>query len=107
MTIGSPFAASVSGPGTEDTYATRLLSGDQATVRPVPGSGAFVPVISATKRTPLPSGRATTRPVLPAARPRYAIHCESGDHWGSPDGSLSPPNRTDFVSASVITHSCV
>jgi len=59
------------------------------------------------RRTPLPSGRATTRPVLPAARPRYAIHWESGDHWGSPDGSLSPPNRTDFVSASVITHSCV
>jgi hypothetical protein len=48
----------------------RLASGDQATVLPLPGSGAFVPGISAMNLTPVPSGRAMTRPVLSPVRPR-------------------------------------
>src|SRR5438093_13169521 len=105
MTTGSPVASAVSGPGADDTKAMRLLSGDHAIVLPDPGSGAFVPVISAMKRAPAPSGRAIARPVLSPTRPRYAIHCPSGDHSGSPDVSFSPPNRTLLPSASVITHS--
>src|SRR5712692_2977825 len=104
MTIGSPVASAVSGPGTADTNAIRLLSGDHATVLPVPGSGAFVPDISTTNRAPLPSARATASPDLSPARPRYAIHCPSGDHSGLVDGSFSPPKRTVLPSASVITH---
>ena len=42
MTIGSPVASAVSGPGLADTYAICLLSGDQAVVLPVVGSGALV-----------------------------------------------------------------
>jgi hypothetical protein len=34
MTIGSPFASSVSGPGVVETNAIRFESGDQAMERP-------------------------------------------------------------------------
>ena len=105
ITIGSPVASAVSGPGVDETNAIRLPSGDQATVRPLPGSGAFVPDISATNRAPAPSGRATTSPVLSPTRPRYAIDWPSGDQSGLPDGSLSAPKRTLLPSASVITQS--
>src|SRR5262245_545792 len=105
MTTGSPVASAVSGPGTDDTNAMRRLSGDHAMVSPEPGSGAFVPVISAMKRAAVPSGRAIARPVLSPTRPRYAIHCPSGDHSGLPDVSFSLPNRTLLPSASAITQS--
>ena len=70
ITIGSPVASAVSGPGTDETNAIRLPSGDQATVLPVVGSGLLVPDISARNRAPLPSGRATTSPLLSPTRPR-------------------------------------
>src|SRR5206468_2257756 len=105
MTIGSPVASAVSGPGTAEMNAMRLPSGDHATVFPVVGSGLLVPDVSARNRTPVPSGRATTSPALSPARPWYAIDCPSGDHSGPPDDSLSPPKRTVFPSASVITQS--
>src|SRR5216117_463183 len=106
MTIGSPVASAVSGPGTDETNAIRLPSGDQAMLLPLPGSGALVPVISANSRAPAPSGLATTRPAFPPTRPRYAIHWPSGDQCGSPDDSLSPPKRTLLPSASVMTEIC-
>src|SRR6478735_4280537 len=105
ITIGSPVASAVSGPGTAETNAIRLLSGDHATVLPVVGSGLLVPDISARNRAPVPSGRATTSPALSLTRPRYAIDRPSGDHSGFPDGSLSPPNLTVRPSAIVITQS--
>ena len=105
MTIGSPVALAVSGPGTDDTNAIRLPSGDHAIVAPLPGSGALVPVISARKRAPDPSGRETTSPVLSPTRPRYTSDWPSADHTGLPDESRSPPTRTVFPSATVITHS--
>src|SRR5580765_7178955 len=105
MTIGSPVASAVSGPGTEETNAMRLPSGDQVTVLPVVGSGLLVPDISARKRAPLPSGCAITRPALSPTRPRYAIHWLSGDQVGLPEDSFSPPRRVALPSASVITHS--
>src|SRR5262245_59139919 len=105
MTIGSPVASAVSGPGTDETNARRLPSGDHATLLPAPGSGAFVPVISAMKRAEVPSARATKRPDLSPLWPLYAISWPSGDHSGLPDVSLSPPNRTVLPSESDITHS--
>src|SRR6187455_2775276 len=105
MTIGSPVASAVSGPGTDEMNAMRLLSGDHATVFPVVGSGLLVPDISARKRAPVPSGLATISPDFSPARPRYATHCASGDHSGLPDDSLSPPKRTVLPSAIVITDS--
>src|SRR5581483_12520587 len=106
MTTGSPAAAAASGPGTADTNAMRLLSGDHATDLPSPGSGAFVEFISARNRAPLPSARATTSPVLSPTRPRYAIDWPSGDHSGLPLGSFSPPIRTLLPSGSVMIQSC-
>src|SRR5438874_13350512 len=85
ITIGSPVASAVSGPGVEETDAIRLPSGAHAIVCPDPGSGAFVPLISATKRADDPSGLATTRPLFSPTRPRYAIHWLSGDHCGLPE----------------------
>src|SRR6516162_5876270 len=103
MTIGSPVASAVSGPGTDDTNAIRFPSGDHATVLPVVGSGLFVPDMSARNRAPVPSGCTIERPALSPTRPLYAIHCPSGDQLGFPDGSLSPPTRKVLPSASVIT----
>src|SRR5262245_16779256 len=103
MTIGSPVASAVSGPGTLETNAICLPSGDHATVAPVVGSGLLVPVISARNFAPVPSGRAIARPLLSPTRPRYAIHCPSGDHTGLAEPSFSPPNRTVLPSATVIT----
>src|SRR5262245_65064314 len=105
MTIGSPVASAVSGPGTLETNAICLPSGDHATVAPVVGSGLLVPVISARNFALVPSGRAMARPVLSPTRPRYASHCPSGDHTGFPEPSFSPPNRTVLPSATVITQS--
>src|SRR5882672_12813826 len=98
MTIGSPFASAVSGPGTDDTNAIRFPSGDHATLVPMPGSGAFVPVISARNLAPVPSGFAIASPLLPSAtviteiwpygRPgpsllstTYATRVPSGESW--------------------------
>ena len=91
ITIGSPLASAVSGPGVDETNAIRLPSGDHATVRPLPGNGALVPDISATNRAPPPSARATTSPVLSPTLPRKAIDWPSGDQTGLPDASLSAP----------------
>src|SRR6187200_389872 len=103
MTIGSPFAPAVSGPGVAETNAIRLPSGDHAGLVLLPGSGAFVPTTSASSLAPLPSGLAITRPLFSPTRPWYAINCPSGDQWGSSDESLSAPNRTLLPSASVFT----
>ena len=46
ITIGSPLASAVSGPGVAEINAICLLSGDHVTSAPVPGSGAFVPLAS-------------------------------------------------------------
>src|SRR6476619_2448089 len=97
--MGSPVASAVSGPATDDTNAIRLPSGAHAIVLPDPGSGAFVPLSSASHFAPDPSGFATTRPDLSPTRPRYAIHWLSDDRSGFPDGSLSAPKRTLFPSA--------
>src|SRR5262245_25696172 len=104
MTMGSPLASAVSGPATDWTKPIRLRSGAHAIVLPDPGSGAFVPVSSASHLAPDPSGFAMTRPDLSPTWPRYAIHWLSGDHSGFPEGSLSAPKRTLFPSAIVITH---
>src|SRR5581483_1548568 len=106
MTTGSPVASAVSGPGCADTKAIRFPSGDHEGMVWEPGSGAFVPIVSASSLAPVPSGRATTTPCLPPTDPEYAIHWPSGDHTGPPDGSLSPPNLTVRPSAIVMTHSC-
>src|ERR671923_1806555 len=92
--MGSPVASFVSGPGTADTNAMRLLSGDHAMLRPTPGSGLLVPCVSAINRAPLPSGCAMTNPDFSPDLPLYAIHCPSGDHSGFPEGSFSAPKRT-------------
>src|SRR6476646_9747580 len=83
----------------------RFPSGDHATVLPAVGNGLFVSDISARKRAPVPSGCAIARPALSPTRPLYAIHWLSGDQFGFPDGSLSPPIREVLPSASVITQS--
>src|SRR5580765_5730583 len=105
MTMGSPVASAVSGPGTDDTKAMRFPSGAQATVLPVVGSGLLVPVISARKRALEPSGCAIARPALSPTRPLYAIHWLSGDQFAFPDGSFPAPMRVVLPSASVITQS--
>src|SRR5262245_789407 len=105
MTIGSPLASAVSGPGVVETNAMRLPSGDQAGLVVLPGSGALVPATSARSFAPVPSGFATTSPLFPSTRPRYTIDWPSGDHCGSPEDSFSAPKRTLLPSASVITQS--
>src|SRR5262245_46874138 len=104
ITIGSPVAPAASGPSTDETKTIPMPSGAVAVVLPDPGSGALVPVSSASPLAPDPSGFAMTRPDLSPTRPRYAIHWLSGDHSGFPAGSLSAPKRTLFPSAIVITH---
>src|SRR4029453_667360 len=106
MTIGSPFAAAVSGPGVAETNAIRLPSGDHVGLVLLPGSGAFVPATSASSLALLPSGLAITRPLFSPTRPRYAIHWPSGDQCGSSDESLSAPKRTLLPSGNVITQTC-
>src|ERR1700730_17950758 len=91
MTIGSPLAALASVPGVEDTKASRLPSGDQATSLPVPGSGLLVPFVGARKGTSDPSARATKSPDLSPWLPDRANHFPSGDHSGLPAASFSPP----------------
>src|SRR4051812_17410702 len=105
MTRGSPGASAVSGPGTEETKAMRLPSGDQATLLPVVGNGLLGPAISARNFAPAPSACAIANPALSPTRPRYASHWLSADQVGLPDGSFSLPNRIVFPAASVITQS--
>src|SRR5262249_41614079 len=102
MTIGSPVASAVSGPGVDPTNAMRLSSGDQVGVVLDPGNGALVPPASARTLALVPSARTTARPFLPPTEPRYASHCPSCDQTGSPEGSFSPPGRTDLPSATVM-----
>ena len=59
MTAGSPVASFVSGPGTVDTNAICLESGDQSMAAPSNVSGEFVSIISVRKRLPVPSAFAT------------------------------------------------
>src|SRR5271169_3640674 len=106
MTIGSPVASPVSGPGCEETYAIRWLSGDHAMFFPVVGSGALVPSKGPRYFLSLPSGRATSMPDLVPRRPEYAIHFPSGDHSGSPDGSSAALRQIDFRSTTVMIQSC-
>ena len=55
ITIGSPLASALSGPGVADTKAMRRPSGAHATDRPADGSGWFVSSTGASSRAPLPS----------------------------------------------------
>src|ERR1700722_880559 len=99
MTIGSPLASAVSGPGVAEINAICLLSGDHVTSAPVPGSGAFVPLVSVKNVTDDPSGCTIASPCFPSAAPLNAIHRESGDHTADPDTSCSPPTRVDLFPA--------
>src|SRR4029450_13829126 len=103
MTIGSPFAAAIAGPGVAETNAIRLPSGDHVGLVLLPGSGAFVPATSASSLALLPFGLAIPRPLFSPTRPRYAIHWPSGDQCGSSDESLSAPQPTLLPSATGIT----
>src|SRR6516225_2239098 len=100
MTIGSPVASAVSGPGVEDTKAMRLLSGDHEGDVLAPGRGAFVPSTSAISLAFVPSVREMTRPACAPTLPRYASHWPSGDQTGSPEAS----KRSDLPSARFMTH---
>src|SRR5437773_11756091 len=93
MTTGSPPASAVSGPAVAETNAIRFESGDQAIARPSKVRGLLVPVISARKRSPLPSGRETARPFWPPTTPLNATSRPSGDLSGDEAGS-GPTNRT-------------
>src|ERR1700722_8917906 len=106
MTIGSPLASAVSGPGVAEINAICLLSGDQVTSAPVPGNGAFVPLVSVKNVVEVPSGCTTPSPCFPSAAPSYAIHRESGDQTAPPDTSCSPPIRVVFPLATSSTHNC-
>src|SRR5215469_4724561 len=94
--MGSPEASAVSGPGVAETKAICLLSGDQVTLAPWPGSGELLPFIRARKVAPEPSACATHRPDFSPSPPEYANHLPSGDQSGSDVASWSPPTRTDF-----------
>ena len=104
MTIGSPVASAVSGPGTAETNAMRLPSGDHAIVLPAAGqrrvrAGHFreQPRAGAVRlrddEAGLVADAAAIRDPLAVGRPLA----------DSPDGSLSAPKRTLLPSASVIT----
>src|ERR1700693_3828742 len=82
-----------------------LLLGDQAIFFPVVGNGALVPSSGPRYFLPPPSGCATIKPDLPPSLPEYAIHLPSGDHSGSPDGSLPALRQIDFRSDSVMIQS--
>src|ERR1700736_1740519 len=105
MTIGSPVASAVSGPGWEETYPMLLLLGAHAMFLPMVGSGALVESSGPRYFLPLPSGCATISPDLPFSRPEYAIHFPSGDHSGSPEDSSPVPSCIDFRSDRVMIHS--
>src|ERR1700722_11471464 len=106
MTIGSPLASAVSGPGVAEINAICLLSGDHVTSAPVPGSGAFVPLASAKNVGADPSGCPPASPCFPSAAPLNAIHRESGDHTAEPDTSCSPPIRVVLPLTTSSTHNC-
>src|SRR5262245_18011156 len=99
MTIGSPFASSVSGPGTALTKAIFLVSGDQAMLLPVDGKGQLVPWTPDRNFRPDPSGCAIIRPDFSPSCPRKAIHRPSGDQMGPEETSFSPPIRRAFPSS--------
>src|SRR6516162_9357175 len=97
MTIGSPVASSVSGPGTELMNATLFPSGDQVMLFPVEGRGLFVPCITDRNLLPEPSGRAIIKPDLSPSCPRNAIQLPSGDQTGPEEASFSAPMRMDLL----------
>src|SRR5262245_37026547 len=99
MTMGSPDASAVSGPGRAERKAIRRLSGDQASRFPDSGMRLFVGSTGATKRTPEPSGRTTASPDFAPTRPSKASQRPSGDHSGPPAGSSLDPIATDAPSA--------
>src|ERR1700730_8639757 len=104
MTIGSPLAPLASVPGVEDTKASRLPSGDQATSLPVPGSGLLVPFVGARKVTSDPSARATKSPDLSPWLPERANHFPRGDQRGPPEASCRPPRGADFCDPRSMIH---
>src|SRR5262249_29216206 len=104
MTMGSPFASSVSGPGTALTKAIFVASGDQAMVLPVDGKGQLVPWTADRNFLPDPSGRAMIRPDLSPSCPRKAIQRPSGDQTGPEEASFSAPTRSDFASSKLTIH---
>ena len=70
ITIGSPLASFVSGPGVACTYAIVFESGDQAMVLPVfVRALLLVSATSAIHAGDVPSPRATIRPDLPPVEP--------------------------------------
>src|SRR5581483_592997 len=105
-TMGLPLAAAVSGPGTAETNAMRLPSGDHAIRLPVEGRGLLVPSSGPSQRAPLPSGCATTKPDLPPTVPEYVIRLPSGDHSGSDEASLPCDKHTGLPPARVRTQIC-
>ena|ERR1700690_583242 len=106
MTIGSPVASAVSGPGTALTKASRLESGDHAKRFPVVGNGALVHCRADMNFAPEPSGWATINPDWSPSLPLYAIHWPSGDHSAPPDDSFSFENSVERPSANVMTTNC-
>src|SRR5258707_15056772 len=105
MTMGSPEACAASAPRVEEMNAICLLSGDQVSSLPVPGSGLLVPLVEVRKAISDPSGRATNSPLLSSCLPSKASHLPSGDHSGLPLESFSPPIREDFCVARSISQS--
>src|SRR3954470_17983834 len=106
MTIGSPLVASVSGPGTAETNASVLLSGDQVKLSPWPGSGEFVPVVFARNVRPEPSGFTVASPCCSLTDPVTAIRFPSGDQRGCDNSSFSPPIRLADPPAASAIQSC-
>jgi len=103
MTMGSPLASSVSGPGVEETDAMRVPSGDHEMRSPSPGSGWLVPLVATSRRASEPSGCETMSPApSPASSPRssQATSEPSGDQRPLDDSFPSGVERP--VSRSVI-----
>ena len=88
MTIGSPVASAVSGPGTAETKAIRRPSGDHVMRLPVEGNGLFVPSSSARNFGAKAGTGVTMSADLPLCLPAYASRVESGDQVGSEDESF-------------------
>src|SRR5262245_8484959 len=109
MIMGSPLAASVSGPAVAEMNAICLPSGDHATRSPADGNGWLVPCTGAMNVGCEPSARTVIKPDWPdwpdfsPTRPKQAIKAPSGDHRAPPD---APSICVALPVETSISHSC-
>src|SRR5213592_623014 len=106
ITMGSPAASAVSGPGIALTKAIDFPSGDQLISRPVLVRALlFVPWMSAIHDGIEPSALAMIRPDFPSMLPTKASERPSGDHAGCEPRVFSSPTRDDLPVESSRSHS--